>query len=514
MFFGNEFYNCETICKSEEVPLNICELCFKTNIVTLDKLRTSEIGIQCSDSNCKNKEIKYMTIPKFINLLEKIKESKNEKYPTPEKTYGYSKICYYCFKNKCGSQTHPYVNVGSLLTQVNEIIEKVEEKKNKNEECLKLLENLYNKSKQLFMKKIKFYENIQNLIEIFQENYRYREYDISNLKNLIQCLSLTFPNSEKGIYDLLQNLDREIDSYSKKQITLSEINIKSFLFNFEKINDISDIIKNLKIIHNKEISFYSNSYSSTVIGTTSGNLRIKKNNQTRKYSFSYSISYATWISEHALAFGQFNNAIGVVTDDEQKKIIEGHDDRVNKVITLKDNVFASCSNDKKIKIWKLKCETSINIEQLSIIEAHSDWVNSIILLKKHNYLVSGSAGEDNSVKIFDLSDGNKCINVFENVECCSKNSLDSINEEVILVGGLNKVVCLNIITMKEEMSITTDGYVTCFFIDEKFIRDVLYGFQNKIYHLNLNSRESKPVIRTEGEICYIYISKESLINSI
>ena len=187
------------------------------------------------------------------------------------------------------------------------------------------------------------------------------------------------------------------------------------------------------------------------------------------------------------------------------KIIEGHDDRVNKVITLKDNVFASCSNDKKIKIWKLKCETSIKIEQLSIIEAHRDWVNSIILLKKHNYLVSGSAGEDNSVKIFDLSDGNKCINVFENVECCSKNSLDSINEEVILVGGLNKVVCLNIITMKEEMSITTDGYVTCFFIDEKFIRDVLYGFQNKIYLLNLNSRESKPVIRTEGEICYIYI---------
>ena len=39
--------------------------------------------------------------------------------------------------------------------------------------------------------------------------------------------------------------------------------------------------------------------------------------------------------------------------------IKGHDDRVTKIIQIKDGRFISCSNDKTIKIWKFLNEQLI-----------------------------------------------------------------------------------------------------------------------------------------------------------
>lgn len=507
MYFEDEFYNLETIGKSDDVLLNICELCFKTNIVKLDKLTIPEIGIQCSDSNCENQKIKYLSISSFINLLKQIKESKNEKYPTPQTKYVISQVCYNCRKNDCGNKNHPYFGIDKIMERVNnEIIDKVEDKIKKNKEILELMDNLYQKSKQILLKKIEYYKNIQNLIEILQDNYRYRDYDINNINNLIQCLSFTFPDSEVIIYKLLQDLDKNINSFSKKQITISEININNCLINLNQTNDSnrSDIINNLLAIPSHDITFYSNSNSSNVTWNTKGNLQINSNNKTLDYDMPFPISSATWISKDVLAFSHLPNLIGIwIKQNQNLKIMEAHDDIVNKVITLKEYEFASCSNDNTIKIWRYSNTSNNNnmtIKQVSIIKDHHDWVNSIILLKNNNYLVSGSAGEDDSVRIFDLNNGNKCIHVFENVECCYKNSLMEINEQNILVGGLNKIVYLNIITKKKEMSFTTDGYVTCFYYDKTFTQECLYGCHNKIYYLHLYTKETKVIKENETEI--------------
>ena len=67
--------------------------------------------------------------------------------------------------------------------------------------------------------------------------------------------------------------------------------------------------------------------------------------------------------------------------------------KINSIIKLSDGTFATCSNDKKIKIWDL--HKRINL--LTFSDAHEKTINKIIQLN-NGMLVS--SGKDSLIKIW------------------------------------------------------------------------------------------------------------------
>ena len=60
----------------------------------------------------------------------------------------------------------------------------------------------------------------------------------------------------------------------------------------------------------------------------------------------------------------------------------------------KENILASCSADKSIKLWNLDTGT-----ELSTMNAHSDWVRAVSWSTCGKWLVSG--GDDKKINIYD-----------------------------------------------------------------------------------------------------------------
>jgi len=58
-------------------------------------------------------------------------------------------------------------------------------------------------------------------------------------------------------------------------------------------------------------------------------------------------------------------------------------------------ILASCSKDKKVKLWETE-----NYECIKTFDDHESSVNSICFDKKNNYLASGS--KDNKIIIWEL----------------------------------------------------------------------------------------------------------------
>lgn len=80
---------------------------------------------------------------------------------------------------------------------------------------------------------------------------------------------------------------------------------------------------------------------------------------------------------------------------EKFKIENAHEEQINSIISLRDNMFASCSNDQTIKIWK--ADEPFNPEPIKVIEEHTDEIMSIMYLKDKDELVS--AAKDFTVRV-------------------------------------------------------------------------------------------------------------------
>ena len=67
--------------------------------------------------------------------------------------------------------------------------------------------------------------------------------------------------------------------------------------------------------------------------------------------------------------------------------------KINSIIKLNDGTFATCSNDKKIKIWDLNQRLNI----LAFSDAHEKTINNIIQLNNGMLI---STGKDSLIKIW------------------------------------------------------------------------------------------------------------------
>lgn len=82
--------------------------------------------------------------------------------------------------------------------------------------------------------------------------------------------------------------------------------------------------------------------------------------------------------------------------------LRGHTDAVRGLAKISDESFASCSNDGTIRIWR-------NNSAEKVLTGHTSFVYSLDYIQSKNMLVS--SGEDRSVRVWDLNQEGKCVQV-------------------------------------------------------------------------------------------------------
>ena len=117
-------------------------------------------------------------------------------------------------------------------------------------------------------------------------------------------------------------------------------------------------------------------------------------------------------------------------------INNAHNFCIYQVKPLTSNRFASCSYDKTIKIWNSNHPYNI----LATLQGHTYPVFALVQLKRKETLISGA--KYNSLRSWDLSIY-QCTTIINKVECCYKNSMIEIDNQRIVVGGLNKITIIN-----------------------------------------------------------------------
>ena len=140
-------------------------------------------------------------------------------------------------------------------------------------------------------------------------------------------------------------------------------------------------------------------------------------------------------------------------------INNAHDHWIYKVITLPYNRIASCSEDKKINIWKSNPPYSDS--PIKVLEGHSFFVTSLLYIKERDILISGS--RDDTLHLWNMSTY-QCDKVIEGVDCCFTNSLYQIDKDRVIVGGYDSFCIVNIDKCVIEKRIKDEslGDVRCF----------------------------------------------------
>jgi WD40 repeat protein len=111
---------------------------------------------------------------------------------------------------------------------------------------------------------------------------------------------------------------------------------------------------------------------------------------------------------------------------------EGHELWINCLVKINSKIFASASNDSKIKIWDYFTRTC-----LFDLQGHADCILSLILLR-NNYLCSGSA--DLTIKIWDWEKQN-CVSTLRGHQKWVK-SVYELDNGILVSGSDDKTIKL------------------------------------------------------------------------
>ena len=139
-------------------------------------------------------------------------------------------------------------------------------------------------------------------------------------------------------------------------------------------------------------------------------------------------------------------------------IKKGHDDRVTKIIQIKDGRFISCSNDKTIKIWNFLNKQLILDKTL--YKYKETGISSIIEFKE-NEIIS-TPYKLGSIVFWSLQES-KIIEKINNIKCdWDWNIIEKINEDTIIVGGRKSLYLIKNYKLVFEIKMDSNCYCICY----------------------------------------------------
>ncbi len=154
------------------------------------------------------------------------------------------------------------------------------------------------------------------------------------------------------------------------------------------------------------------------------------------------VSYVSQLTNgHLIASLTSDIQILSITKDSFKlehTIQKAHSAIITKTVELTKERFASCSNDKTIKVFDYKSYSLIKT-----LEGHKEYVQAMLYIKGKDILLSGSYQEN--IHIWNLSTY-QCETVIKDVYCVSRNSLYQIDDNKVIAGGLNKVWVIDLLS--------------------------------------------------------------------
>ena len=159
------------------------------------------------------------------------------------------------------------------------------------------------------------------------------------------------------------------------------------------------------------------------------------------------------------AFGEIKVLIINENDYHLIRTLKEHTGTVFKVIEMKDGKICSCSYDKTIRIWD-------NYECIQTLKAHTYRVVSII--EMNNFIISSSYSSDNGdgeLRIWDESTY-QSIAAIQDVHCYYSNGLSKLNDNTVIVGGINVITLVDIKTYQiSQFQDQSLGLIKCLYVN-------------------------------------------------
>ena len=153
-----------------------------------------------------------------------------------------------------------------------------------------------------------------------------------------------------------------------------------------------------------------------------------------------------------------------------------HKSLINDVIFCSNGNLITCSNDRTIKVWEKINKTKY---QCLTVLTHSNNVTSILYLEDKKILIS--SGEDQT--IFWNTQNYSVIKNFDDVECCSNDSLIRLNDDQIIVAYDDIIKVLSISEQKVIKEIENYLIVWCICILKDLGIFLTVGYGSKIIRI-------------------------------
>ena len=183
-----------------------------------------------------------------------------------------------------------------------------------------------------------------------------------------------------------------------------------------------------------------------------------------------------------------------------------------------DFLFSTCSNDEKIRLWRLKGKAS-ECESLLVLSGHTDWVNRMLYHEERKILITSS--RDHTIRIWD-SETWKCVSVLIGHQD-SVYGLSCFNDSPILASGsYDKTVKLwdiDTFSCKSSCAIENSIYEIRSYYIEEIGPNLVVGDSQGCLHFfmvveGISLKKRQKVKGHEGCILrLVYIAKEKLIAS-
>lgn len=507
--------------KEKKSDKPICPKCSDFSLIHLSSDKPKDINIICD--NCGLEQ--QMSIKEYINLInehnkkDRISQSQFLQCEKHYKSFSFfcsqcnSHLCSQCKESSIMHKNHKLIELNQTQLDITTIKNRIVEAHDFIEIYFSELKDKEIKSLQKMINKIEYsYEecssmnkDVLSLVDIMVKAYNpdFPNYYINtNIMN--NCnINLTKINEEKE-----DNINEVIEYFKNFYIIKQPINI-SAIKEIQSIKEHANKVTSVILLQDGRLASCSTDRTIRIINiqTFQSDIIIKGHLK--------AVTYINQLDNGKLISCSCDKSIKIwsisqTTFELEHSIEDAHDDLILKIISLSQNRMATCSADKTIKIWNSNKPYSLSVN----LEGHTDWVNSIIQLKGKEILISGSGGDDGSLRIWCLKTY-KCKKVLKNILCCYYNSMIELSNNRVAVGGENKIFIINTITFQTEQYIKNEviGFVNS--IIELRDGNLLGGFEKGnlgLYDLNLNEIKMKETSHTKDISGLIQINKTMFVS--